>query len=255
MMTKRSIPILAFIAAFMMAPANAQVSGDLDGDADVDRTDQSILQSSLNQCTGDAEFITETDYNTNGCTDLDDYRTWVGFYQAFNPPQPCTDCTRSARSLFNPPPASTLTISFGLKQLLFDWTAASGATHYRLFENPDGVSGFTQVGADLTTTNTVLDIAVHRHDWGNARYLVEACNSFGCTASNEVTTLAGMLETIGYFKASNTEASDIFGSTLALSADGNTLAVGVQAEDSAATGIDGDQTDNSAPDSGAVYLY
>jgi hypothetical protein len=42
---------------------------------------------------------------------------------------------------------------------------------------------------------------------------------------------------------------------VALSADGNTLAVGALYEDSNATGIGGDQTNNSASNAGAVYLY
>ncbi len=57
-----------------------------------------------------------------------------------------------------------------------------------------------------------------------------------------------------YVKASNTEANDWFGYSLALSADGSTLAVGAPWEDSSATGVGGNQTDNSAADSGAVYL-
>jgi hypothetical protein len=245
MMSKESIATFAFIAAFMMAPANAQVAGDLDGDADVDRIDQRIFQGSLGQCTGDAGFVAETDYNSNGCTDLDDYRTWVGFYKAFTPPPPCEDRTRSARSLFNTPRAPTLTISFGLKQLHFDWTAASGATHYKLFEDPDGVSGYTQVGADLPLCppSVTLDIAVHRTNWANARYLVEACKATACTPSNEVFALSGMLQTIGYFKASNSEAGDWFGGSVALSADGNTVAVGASNED------------QPAPDVGAVYVF
>jgi hypothetical protein len=68
------------------------------------------------------------------------------------------------------------------------------------------------------------------------------------------TAMAGMLEPMGYFKASNTNAGDRFG-VVAISADGNTLAVGALWEDSAATGINGDQTDNSAPDAGAVYVF
>src|SRR5581483_6700852 len=39
------------------------------------------------------------------------------------------------------------------------------------------------------------------------------------------------------------------------SRDGNTLAIGSHLEDSKATGLDGDQTDPSAEDSGAVYVY
>ena len=58
-----------------------------------------------------------------------------------------------------------------------------------------------------------------------------------------------------YVKASNTEAVDRFGRCLALSADGNTLTVGARVEDSAATGIGGNQADNSAPNAGAMYLY
>jgi cysteine-rich repeat protein len=58
-----------------------------------------------------------------------------------------------------------------------------------------------------------------------------------------------------YVKASNTDAGDQFGWSVALSADGNTLAVGARVESSAAKGIDGDQADNTARASGAVYLF
>lgn len=58
-----------------------------------------------------------------------------------------------------------------------------------------------------------------------------------------------------YIKASNTGAGDAFGSRLALSADGTTLAVGGAGEGSQASGIDGNQADNSASNAGAVYLY
>ncbi|MGY3570229.1 FG-GAP repeat protein [Vibrio paucivorans] len=60
---------------------------------------------------------------------------------------------------------------------------------------------------------------------------------------------------IGYIKASNTGENDKFGTYVSLSADGKTLAVGAIHEGSSATGIDGDQTDNSASNSGAVYLF
>ena len=56
-----------------------------------------------------------------------------------------------------------------------------------------------------------------------------------------------------YLKASNTGASDLFGLSVALS--GDTLAVGAYFEGSAATGIDGNQADNSAVSSGAVYVF
>ena len=59
-----------------------------------------------------------------------------------------------------------------------------------------------------------------------------------------------------YIKASNTESNDLFGTTLALSADGNTLVVAAHEEDGNATsnGIDG-ADNNSSSNSGAVYVF
>lgn len=58
-----------------------------------------------------------------------------------------------------------------------------------------------------------------------------------------------------YLKAPNSDSGDSFGHAMALSADGNTWAIGAPYEASAAQGIDGDQTDNSASDAGAVYVF
>jgi hypothetical protein len=58
-----------------------------------------------------------------------------------------------------------------------------------------------------------------------------------------------------YIKASNTDVGDRFGTSIALSGDGNMLAVGAGDEGSNATGIDGDQADNSAGGVGAVYVF
>jgi len=58
-----------------------------------------------------------------------------------------------------------------------------------------------------------------------------------------------------WFKASNTGVEDAFGSAVALSADGNLMAVAAPAEDSNAAGVGGNDTDDSAEDSGAVFLF
>ena len=58
-----------------------------------------------------------------------------------------------------------------------------------------------------------------------------------------------------YLKASNAGPGDQFGFAVALSDDGATLAVSANLEDSAATGINGDQHDNSMENSGAVYIF
>lgn len=62
-------------------------------------------------------------------------------------------------------------------------------------------------------------------------------------------------ETIGYFKASNTGAGDQFGRVSVLSGDGRTLVVTAGLEQSGATGVNGNQADNSTPNAGAVYVF
>ena len=57
----------------------------------------------------------------------------------------------------------------------------------------------------------------------------------------------------GYLKASNTNANDQFGYLIAFS--GDTLVVGAPQEGSNATGVNGDQANNSAANSGAVYVF
>lgn len=73
------------------------------------------------------------------------------------------------------------------------------------------------------------------------------------------------LRELAYLKASNAEAYDHFacgggnqghsGNSIALSGDGQTLAVGAPYESGGSRGIDGNQHDNSAYASGAVYVF
>ena len=56
-----------------------------------------------------------------------------------------------------------------------------------------------------------------------------------------------------YLKASNTGAEDFFGHTVATT--GDTVVVGAYGEDSGAAGVNANQADNSAADSGAIYVF
>jgi hypothetical protein len=58
-----------------------------------------------------------------------------------------------------------------------------------------------------------------------------------------------------YFKASNTGLADFFGHSIALSGDGSVLVVGAMREDSAATGINGNEWSEGADEAGAVYAF
>ncbi|MFZ5439333.1 MAG: Ig-like domain-containing protein [Myxococcota bacterium] len=154
------------------------------------------------------------------------------------------------------PPA--FAVNFGLKSLRFSWGSVANAEHYELFEDPDGAgpASIRQVGGNLSRTTFELPVAVHRLDWTRAVYFVRACHAYGCSApSSPLGVAAGMLRTVGYLKASNTNPGDSFGSAIAISGDGRTLAVAARGESSAATGVNGDQSDNSKQNSGAVYIF
>ena len=64
---------------------------------------------------------------------------------------------------------------------------------------------------------------------------------------------AGVWTQQAYLKASNTDAGDGFGSSVALSAD--TIVVGGPGEDSKSRTVNGDQSDNSASGTGAAYVF
>jgi trimeric autotransporter adhesin len=66
---------------------------------------------------------------------------------------------------------------------------------------------------------------------------------------------AGKWSQQAYVKAFNPRENDQFGWALAMSRDGNTIAIGSHFEDSGAKGVNGDQSDASMEDSGAVYVY
>jgi hypothetical protein len=152
------------------------------------------------------------------------------------------------------PSPTTLSASYALKQLKFDWAASSGATFYRLMSTPDGTAAYTKVGNDLTGTTATVDVALHLTDWVNARYRIDACNINGCTPSIAIAAADGLTNSSGYFKASNTGVGDQAG-VVALSGDGNTLAIGAPMEDSNAIGVDGDESNNASANAGAVYVY
>ncbi len=131
------------------------------------------------------------------------------------------------------------------KVLTFSW-AETGADYYKLLKNPDGASGFTQLGDHIRNTRADEAIAVHWHNWVQASYVLESCDAQdNCFSSLPVGTGVAMQNAIGYFKASRTAAGAgapgyQLGTSVALSADGQTLAVGAPVE---------------SANTGAVYVF
>jgi predicted porin len=170
------------------------------------------------------------------------------------------ETTTPATPTITAPTAVNMTVSG--KSLDFTWTAGSHVDHYRISVNPDGASGFTvATGAGAianTATSYSLEIPVHKTNWLAAQYIVESCNAddSNCvTSPNQTLALIDSVAATVYVKASNTGASDSFGWSVSLSADGNTLAVGARNEASVTTGINGNQADNTTVNSGAVYVF
>lgn len=141
------------------------------------------------------------------------------------------------------PDAPALELSLSqVKQFDFAWTEASGAEEYQLLESADTGAPFVPVGEPVGDLQTSLTVPLHFRL--NASYKLLACNSNGCTESNVVEVNGPLVEAIGYVKASVSGASDLFGSSVALSSDGRTLAVGAYQADS-----------NNGENAGAVYVY
>jgi len=152
----------------------------------------------------------------------------------------------------------TVTLTVAAKELRFSWNAVLGAHHYRILENPDGISGFTVIANNIALTEYVLPISVHQLDWSAAQYQVESCDAaeINCTSSNsQPLSLANSIAATVYLKAFNSGAGDGFSRALSLSGDGNTLAVGAPLEQSSATGINSTVLDNNVTAAGAVYVF
>jgi hypothetical protein len=75
----------------------------------------------------------------------------------------------------------------------------------------------------------------------------------GSGAAYIFTRSAGVWSQQAFLKASNTGATDQFGISVAVS--GDTVVVGAQREDSNATGVNGDQANDNANNSGAAYVF
>src|SRR5690606_4011398 len=86
------------------------------------------------------------------------------------------------------PPAPHLTVSARVKTLTFRWARVNDVNYYRLMSNPDGHSGFEQVGGLIParSTHKAIGVPVHLLDWDDAAYFLSACNRSGCSDSNVV---------------------------------------------------------------------
>lgn len=164
-------------------------------------------------------------------------------------------CRYDVTACYLLPDEPVLQLSFTqVKRFDFTWGAVGGAEYYRLEESMAAGEPFVQLGGDIFGDSVSHEMPLHFR-W-QASYRLLACNvADDCTSSAVVDVMPALVDAVGYVKASNTDNSDQFGFGLALSGDGSTLAVGAPQERSFATGIDGNQFDDSAESAGAVYVF
>ena len=236
----KTLAILTLLITFSLPSwAKAGLVCDINDDSFVDISDIRTIILNRNQpATGPEDPM---DWDQNGVISITDAR---GCVLACSLPR----CAETPVTSTNP------TLTLDIKTFRFTWTDVPNATHYRLLENPDGISGFSQVGSDISPGVGIFEHYVPLYKRVNARYIFQTCFASVCADSSTIFVSGTLVGAIGYFKASNT-GSDGFGLAVSLSGDGNTLAVGASGEDSNAIGINGDQADNSARAAGAVYVF
>ena len=167
-----------------------------------------------------------------------------------------SDCSYDVTACGAPPLPDQPTMWLELlpaKQFHFSWDPVEGADYYRLEESTAPGEPLVQLGEDIVGESATFEMPLHLR-W-RASYRLSACNAAGCTPAPQVELTDSLASAVGYIKASNSDAEDYFGQSVALSGDGRTLVVGAETEDSNATGIDGDQANNSYSAAGAAYVF
>lgn len=133
-----------------------------------------------------------------------------------------------------------------------DGTLSLGFETYLKAENPDEIDEF---GIVVAASGNTLVVGVPRDDSAASGINGNSNDDslFDSGAVYVYQRIGAEWQQQAYIKASNPGSGDLFGSALAIS--GDTLIVGTAAEDSAATGINGNQNDNSANGAGAAYVF
>jgi hypothetical protein len=170
-------------------------------------------------------------------------------------PQTGSPGQADAPAAMQPPTAPEVTAAGIGGALSLTWTGAGAATSFVVQKTTDAGATWTDVGSPLSDGSRGTTLKLPVADWSRTDVRVRACNALGCTASAKVAAVQPMAASIRYLKASNTGTADFFGSAVALSSDGTTLAVGALREDSAGTGTTSTGADDAALESGAVYVF
>lgn len=126
-----------------------------------------------------------------------------------------------------PPSAPTFTVAAtDIKQLQFDITPVTRVNWYELwFKANAGAAWVKYTQTPAQNPRIRINVSVHLLDWRQARYLVKACNPSGCAPSTKRGVDGEQLAAMGFFKANSPTGVTNYGTHVAASADGRTIAV------------------------------
>ena len=137
-------------------------------------------------------------------------------------------CAFCSVALAAPPGAPHLSVqATDIRQLEFNYGPVPGVARYELWFRAAPAAQWVKYQERPARSAPLFRIAVSVHllDWRQARYYVNACNPSGCTPSNQVGVDGEQLVAMGYIKPSVATGHRYFGSNVAVSADGKTIAV------------------------------
>jgi len=128
------------------------------------------------------------------------------------------------------------------------WTSQA----YIKASTPGEGAGF---GHRLALKGDLLVVGVPREDGGGSGINGDQTNVLGSSGATYLFTrdADGLWSQQVYIKASYPNYSDFFGNSVVL--DSDTLVISASHEDSDSIGFEGDQSDNSAENSGAIYVF
>lgn len=111
----------------------------------------------------------------------------------------------------------------------------------------------TVIASESQSSSLPSTYEIDKNDVIEEIYAQEVLNGLGSSELKSIQDqIMGNLSQQAYIKASNTDISDFF-SVSAISE--NTIVIGAEGEDSNTIGINGNQKDNSAENSGAAYVF
>jgi len=135
------------------------------------------------------------------------------------------------------------------------FTHTAGVWSQQAYLKASNTQSDDEFGLSVAISGDTLVIGAHREDSNATGVNGDQNNDLASKsgAAYVFTRTGSVWSQQAYLKASNTNAYDVFGTSVAIS--GDTLVVGAVNEGSNATGVNGDQADDSTWDSGAAYVF